>query len=218
MCFNGHKNWLLGWYDNRKIEVDRRSSGSWSGRLAAFVDYKSTSPSEYVLIKVGNLHLQYNRKKDFNSGTVEKADQVTVTEGVTSHNTSNSLAGLGFGGSYRYENFNGTYALLVQICGIYTDHIPNYVHVSIYIDLIQKPRCGEVPSASPSLQKPTSFGNSSNINTNDSPSVGPSNFAKTNAFFARSNTTYFDASNIDETDPFADIAETDRFTDVAETN
>jgi hypothetical protein len=68
------------------------------------------------------------------------------------------------------------------------------------------------------VTKANSFGNSSNINTNDSPSVGPSNFAKTNAFFARSNTTYFDASNIDETDPFADIAETDRFTDVAETN
>jgi hypothetical protein len=72
MCFNGNKMWLLGWSADRQIEVDPGANGPWFGKIAAFVDYKkSTTASEYILVKVGDFYLQYNRMKDFNLGVIQ---------------------------------------------------------------------------------------------------------------------------------------------------
>ena len=180
MCFNGHKNWILGWYDDRSIVVDPKSDGAWTGKLAAFVDYEfATSQSENVLIKVGDLHLQYNRKKGFNSGTLEKADKITVTEGKRENQASESLAGLGDAGTYRYTGFDGTNDLIIQVCGIYTNEIPNYVRLSIFIEGPQSHGCDEVLSSSPTTtpsQSPSIFPTSKpSLRPSLFPSVGPSN-------------------------------------------
>ena len=77
-CFNAQKNWVLGWYKDKQLEIN--SGSSWAGKLVPFVDYDQASPSrnEYVLLKTGDLYIQYNRKKGFNSQTREQWNKVTV--------------------------------------------------------------------------------------------------------------------------------------------
>ena len=87
-CFNAQKNWVLGWYKDKQLEIN--SGSSWVGKLVSFVDYDQASPSrnEYVLLKTGNLYIQYNRKEGFNSQTREHWNKVTV---VYVENTNKQL-------------------------------------------------------------------------------------------------------------------------------
>ena len=68
-CFNANKNWILGWYRDKSIALPGASR--WSGRLVAFVDYgqANTARNEYVLLRVDDVFVQYNRAKGFNAGT-----------------------------------------------------------------------------------------------------------------------------------------------------
>merc|ERR1712232_221058 len=82
-CFNGHKNWLLGWYESRHytIDPDPLVHGAKLLKLAAFVDYNMTNWSDHVIINVADTYfLLYNRATKFNIHTEEKRDQVTITE------------------------------------------------------------------------------------------------------------------------------------------
>jgi len=100
-CFNGHKNWILGWYKSRLITVDPLREGSRLVKLAAFVDFEKTSfiRGEYVLANIiDTFFLQFNRAKGFNRDTEEKRNQVTVTEAM--HGGSENRAGLKVGESY----------------------------------------------------------------------------------------------------------------------
>jgi hypothetical protein len=99
-CFNGHKNWFLGWYRDRTITVDPVQS-AWKGRVAAFADYDLTTEGMHVIINVGDLYLQYNRAKKMNRETREKANQLTITQEV--FEGSELLAGLT---SYKTGNAN----------------------------------------------------------------------------------------------------------------
>jgi len=82
-CFNGFKNYQLGWYSDRTVTVDPSQPHRFS--LAAFVDYDdSTSVDKHpVLLKVGDYFIQYNRAKAFNSETEEAQDMVTITQDVS---------------------------------------------------------------------------------------------------------------------------------------
>ena len=92
MCFNGAKHWVLGWYDDRKIEID--ASQGWAGNIIAFVDAPSATGNDVVIIKVDNYYIQYNRAKGINSGTQEKRDELTVTQTNNLKSTSESITGL----------------------------------------------------------------------------------------------------------------------------
>ena len=45
MCFNGHKNFVLGWYADKHIAIDPAAGGPWLGKLVGFVDYTTASIS-----------------------------------------------------------------------------------------------------------------------------------------------------------------------------
>ena len=63
MCFNGHKNYVLGWFADKQITVNPTANGAWTGKLVGFVDYINASPTsrnEYVLIIVDKLYILYN--------------------------------------------------------------------------------------------------------------------------------------------------------------
>lgn len=150
MCFNGAKSWVLGWYDDRKIVVNPKRNGAWSGRLATFVDYSSTAETDHVLINVDDVYLQYNRQKGFNRGTKEKADQVTVTQTAGLGKESFSLAGLGHSDSYTYKDYDGGKRnLVIQVCAVHTDQVPNYVYLTIFIEDSQEAQCTEFSTSSP---------------------------------------------------------------------
>jgi hypothetical protein len=139
MCFNGHKTWLLGWVSDKSASVDIIRE-AWSGRLYASVDYLHRLPeNSFVLIRVHDLYLQYNRAQRFNSGTKERANQVTIVSGPGSNEKSSLLGGVALGipdvaATKRIPNFANTgYTLVIEACEQFFGP-PDYVQLSIYLE------------------------------------------------------------------------------------
>lgn len=158
MCFNGHKNWLLGWYSDRTVEF--YPNRAWGGRLYAFVDYNRTPDNSYVVIRVRDLYLQYNRARRFNSETKEKKNEVTITRGPGDNAQSRLLGAVGVGNgrsrTFRVPNFAGTgYSLVIEACEqVYGP--PDYVRMSIYLENgNQKSTCSGPSPPPPPTPKPT---------------------------------------------------------------
>jgi hypothetical protein len=79
MCFNGPKNWQLGWYADRHIDV--LDNGSWTGNVYGLSAYSASSPGDAIVVRISaspNIYVSYNRKDGINSGTVEGGDQLLV--------------------------------------------------------------------------------------------------------------------------------------------
>jgi len=129
MCFNGHKNYVLGWYADKQITVDPATDGAWSGKLVGFVDYNkaSTSRKEYVLIIVGKLYIQYNLAGGFNAQVQEKANLVTITTAVDSKSKSSMLVALSAKQFVVIENYT------IETCEIVaaSSQAPKYVNLSV---------------------------------------------------------------------------------------
>ena len=127
-CFNPSKNWLLGWYKDKALDI----VDSWTGRLVAFVDYELADPSnnESVLLKIGEfLFVQYNRAKDFNAGTSRHQDEVVAVAGEGALTSSSVLlAGLGAGERYSWK---GT---TIQVCALGSNPSTSmdYAEVSVF--------------------------------------------------------------------------------------
>jgi hypothetical protein len=152
----------LGWYDDRVLELDYRDL-PWGGSLSAFVDYRSTGESEYVVLRLNgrandkSLFLQYNRKRDFNSGTQEfpgkgivlgatetiitnliLPDRVTIVEADMSQTypTSNfrGVVSPNSNGLFRLKNFANTgFGLVVKGCRKLAG-TPEGVQLSLFLD------------------------------------------------------------------------------------
>lgn len=108
-CFNGIKNWQLGWYGDRAVEVS--SSSPTKVNLASFVDVASTTSEQAVLLKVDNkYYVQYNRAKGMNSETGDAANKVTI---VTSVSSGSRLVGQIDTSNSR---FSGDNDLVIEVC------------------------------------------------------------------------------------------------------
>merc|ERR1712176_424018 len=81
-CFNPAKNWQLGWYPNKEVEVNPATltDKATSFILNGVVDYEDTAPDRVVVLKIANYYIGFNRATEFNSGTEEAANSVTVHE------------------------------------------------------------------------------------------------------------------------------------------
>ena len=163
-CFNGHKNYYLGWYSDRTAILD--GSKSWGGRLFAFVDYNKTPNDGHVLIKVGNLFIQWNRAKSFNNETRAHRDEVTIVHNPDS-NTGSFMAGTVSPNAtkvYRYTNYESSgFDLVIEACEA-SFGPPEFLKMSIHLaDGIQTSSCGvdltptsesansTMPSSTPSI-------------------------------------------------------------------
>jgi hypothetical protein len=137
MCFNGNKMWLLGWYADRRIEVDP-ANGPWSGTIAAFVDYKkSKNPMEYILIKVGDFYLVYNRKKDFNSEVDLRGDQVTIVQYDVNHEADRERSVLLKGldattTTYTHATYGGV-EITFDVCAVTKRGAVDVMDISIHL-------------------------------------------------------------------------------------
>jgi hypothetical protein len=116
-CYNGQNHWHLGWYEDRALELDFGSSDLDSPVLlyiAAFVDYDKTDEGFYVVVKIGDYYLQYNRARSFNKQTSEKGDTLTVVKYVSSIGTD-LVVGLNWALPYWEGSIEGE-KLVVELC------------------------------------------------------------------------------------------------------
>ena len=161
-CFNGHKNWILGWYADRSITVDpTTSTGSWRGTLVAFVDYDQAIDMEYVLIKTGDLYIQYNMAKKFNSGTTERRNQVSIVTAQAANKVSSALAGLSIGEGY----WSRESEMVIEVCEILSSGNKDSIEVSIRKSS-QRSGCSRSISILASYPSPPQVRTSHGITTN----------------------------------------------------
>ena len=92
MCFNGPKNWQLGWYSDRHLTVS--PDYSWSGRIYGIASYGVTSSNEKMIIRMddpsnsaGDIYISYNAKIGVNAGSLEGGNQVLVHSKVADVNS-----------------------------------------------------------------------------------------------------------------------------------
>lgn len=106
MCFNPAKSWQLGWYTDKQIELNvdtDLSAETTSYLLNGVVDYEDNSVGRYIVVKIGNFYLGYNRAASFNGGVKEAPDRVTIIEklgGAESFAQSKLIAKLSVGDTY----------------------------------------------------------------------------------------------------------------------
>ena len=113
----------------------------------AFVDIDATPLGDVVVIRAGNLYMQYNRRRSFNEGTRELGNQVVIVSAKDHLSVSELEAGVAVGISgaskrFAYPNFDDTgFNLVIEVCDqVYGP--PDYVHISIHLaDGIQSPLC-----------------------------------------------------------------------------
>eukprot|EP00543_Licmophora_paradoxa_P005864 CAMPEP_0202451146 /NCGR_PEP_ID=MMETSP1360-20130828/9642_1 /ASSEMBLY_ACC=CAM_ASM_000848 /TAXON_ID=515479 /ORGANISM="Licmophora paradoxa, Strain CCMP2313" /LENGTH=827 /DNA_ID=CAMNT_0049069645 /DNA_START=188 /DNA_END=2671 /DNA_ORIENTATION=+ len=188
MCFNGAKNWQIGWFDDRNLDltdVDLTSEAKVIN-IAAFVDYYLTNEGTYVGVKIGNIFLQYNRAKGPNFQTREKRNRLTVT--LTTEDESELLAGLNpSSGSYTTSD-----GVKIHVCSKVqgTDDSPDYMVVSIgYMTTLcptTSPTDSPIPSPSPSSAPtaPTNYPTESPA-PSPSPSMFPTSIPTYSGVFGR---------------------------------
>jgi hypothetical protein len=114
MCFNAARSSDWGWYGTRENVFDFNTSASWSGQLIGLTDFDLSSPEHTVVLRIPRpnsglptVHMTYNVAEDFNVGTKEFQNRVTIVE-ATPTTTSNVLASLGVGESYQFPYFDGS--------------------------------------------------------------------------------------------------------------
>ena len=133
MCFNGHNNYVLGWYADKQITVEPLKGKRWSGKLVGFVDYEkaSTSRNEFVLIVVDQFYIQYNLAESFNFQTREHKNTVTVTTAIGSTAFSSMEASLSKG----QTAVIGNYTIAIGALTAASASTPKYFDVSIFQNL-----------------------------------------------------------------------------------
>jgi hypothetical protein len=134
--FNAQNHYVLGWFEERTYEFEITSFSKLIN-IAAFIDYsvmmeedENNDSDEYVIVRIGDLYLQYNFAKDYNRDTPEmNADKLTIVR--QTENGTDLLVGLGVGNSVttevtfldneRQENLetSETMAVMIHVCGVY---------------------------------------------------------------------------------------------------
>ncbi len=151
MCFNGHKNYLAGWIDDRKISINPVINGAWGGTLLAPVDYTAaigTLPNATVVVNVGIFYIQLNGAKKFNNETKAGPNLVNVVSADVPSNPNLVAwlnASLAMGQNYTIANYSGTgYPLVIQVCNITLGDIDT-AQVTIYLkNGNQTSQCGKI--------------------------------------------------------------------------
>mmetsp|Transcript_3617 Transcript_3617/g.5403 ORF Transcript_3617/g.5403 Transcript_3617/m.5403 type:complete len:672 (-) Transcript_3617:219-2234(-) len=160
MCYNGAKNWQLGWYeeDGDKIDLDpnnRDGDDNWTGTLVGVSDYRNNPNGHAIVIRIRSginkdLFVSLNRVKGINEQNIEAVDQVIIVEthgnGGDGFSQSWLKGKLSEGGMWRS---NGTFGNTGEVLSISAPAIdlaakPGYADVHICLGSM----CG-FPSISP---------------------------------------------------------------------
>ena len=137
MCFNGAKNWQLGWYAPKSIEI----TGPFNGKIYGIADYSSDEASNVLILIRGaqkDWYVSFNRKIGINSGAKEYGNQVLV---------HSRPKGFGYGESTLEAKlsagqlFQGA-PLDIAVTSIDTSSDPGFALVDITGDV---PTCYDIP-------------------------------------------------------------------------
>jgi hypothetical protein len=142
-CFNAHKNWISGWFDDRKVVVNvTMASGAWFGNLTSFVDYIITVYTP-VLFNIGDLYIQLNSAKRFNNETKATQNQIAIVQANATDVVSRRMAGLYANQSFVYPDY-GPDGLVIEVCSI-TQGFVDTAQVSMYLNNTdQKSLCDQL--------------------------------------------------------------------------
>jgi hypothetical protein len=114
-CYNGYKNYQLGWYADKQSNVDPFSApGTYT--LSAFIHYDRATSSEPVILSIGDYYyIQLNQAELFNNETDVNRDQVTITANTVGFSTH--VAGLAVNDQYVVDNYQGSgQKLVIKVC------------------------------------------------------------------------------------------------------
>jgi hypothetical protein len=140
MCFNPAKSWQLGWYSERRIELDMKTRSLFSGKVIGLKDYDSLNTGgKYVNIKIRDgsvgFFLGYNNARGINSDTREGQNRVTIhSQKGSGYSRSDLLADLAQFEEYRIVDYKDGVDLIVKVNEIDPTAIPSFAQVDIYLD------------------------------------------------------------------------------------
>ena len=69
--------------------------------LAPFVHYQFSAPTEYIVVRIGDLYMQYNRATDYNSQSGELKDELVIVRDRATELGTDLLVGLDVGEEYK---------------------------------------------------------------------------------------------------------------------
>jgi hypothetical protein len=150
MCFNAHKNFVSGWFNDRKITVNPVSNGAWGGTLIPPADHAAAAgllPSAVTVVNVGIYYLQLNSAKGYNKETQANPNVVNIVKAdvpSTPDTLSWIVASLKAGQNYTVADYSGTSSLVIQVCSITFGTIDK-AQVTIYLkNGKQTSQCGKI--------------------------------------------------------------------------
>lgn len=177
-CFNPAKNYVLGWYEDRVIEIDP-FEGTWKGSIVGVTDYGDNSTeNSYVIVKImtggeKDLYVGYNRKKGMNSGVGFGGDNIIIVDQAPGYSKSDFKAALSSDDPViTFHNLGGFNENLV-IEFLHDESSIDEAVVAIYFDSCVYPLCCE---GSMCESFPTVAANAQifNLLTNDTAAIQPS--------------------------------------------
>lgn len=139
MCFNGAKSWYLGWYQNRHVSIN--PNNPWHGKLVGIQDYlddQTSRGAHFLVAKIGNLFVMYNRMEGVNSQVAGDGDKVTIVEQDGSGSQSWLLKALGTNEIFKRNN------LFIKVCERSFGE-PDFARVLVYTQNGSSPpiTCGD---------------------------------------------------------------------------
>lgn len=144
-CFNAHKHWQLGWYEDHAVDLTETIlvNHTWVGHLVSFVDYDKAPFGEAVVIRIGDLYVQYNQAKGLNEGTREYRNTAVIIQAPGPGQVSKLLAGVGNGYSFRVPSFQDTgFDIVFMVCYQRYYGPPDSIQLSITLDDgVHGPQC-----------------------------------------------------------------------------
>jgi hypothetical protein len=128
---------MSGWFRDRSVVVDP-GNGPVEKRLVSFVHYSddiAMYDDDVVLIRVGNLYIQYNRAKMYNVDA-DVPNTVTITYAKSNDDVSDRVAALAEGELFLYSNYENGRTLTIQVCSMvqYESTQLDFSIVRIYLD------------------------------------------------------------------------------------
>lgn len=156
MCFNPVKSWQLGWYSNRRKDLNPTTEAPYQTTMVGVAGYGTAASNDMVLVRIGNaqtsggitydFYVGYNAQHGINSDTKEGQNRLTVTrrEAGTAYKVSELMAKLDVGGTYKLGNFRGSGKDLIIKFKTRTSGLEKAV-LEVYFDGLQ----GTYPTQAP---------------------------------------------------------------------
>ena len=113
---------MSGWFEDKALSLKPYllQTGALALPLASFVDARQDDfpESASVLVRVGDLYLQYNKAKGYNIETFDdQKDRVTVVLAQSEEHVSDLVAALLPTERYEHANFDGNgNSLIIEAC------------------------------------------------------------------------------------------------------